>query len=163
MYVQFSVGDDGYVDGLSAAHNLALDPSLPYLTEMTQDEFDYFFNRSHLFYVDNGVLTDDQKEFVIKAQQAKKHVKAYLVDPCGHIVDIQHVPEDETDRYIIEPIPEGVVNPRWDGEKWVSGEVVDPPTVEELQQENERLKKENEVNAMAVMELAEIMLNGGGK
>lgn len=73
--------------------------------------------------------------------------------------------EDMPDNLIIEPVPQGFQHPKWDDGKWVEGlsveEIEARKNTPQESSEIEQLKQENEMNALAIMELAEIIMNGG--
>ena len=96
--------------------------------------------------------------------------QVYELNQDGTLKDIFLMSDEEienTDKIIVtESWQDGLFEPRYDfkQEKWVEG-----LSDEEVQQrEQERLEQENkpsetDVLAMAVMDLAELVLNGGGK
>jgi hypothetical protein len=75
--------------------------------------------------------------------------------------------EDEIPECFVEPYEPNEVfyKPRWDGEKWV--ESLSQEEIDDLKNSQpqpqltlEKLKEENELNAMAIMELTQLLLGG---
>ncbi|MFS0864137.1 hypothetical protein [Fredinandcohnia sp. 179-A 10B2 NHS] len=90
------------------------------------------------------------------------------IDENGFYIEPEILKPNENGQYEIPSdcievrVPEGLYRPKWNGIQWLEG-----LTLEEIQafrQEHppleEPLKKENEMNALAIMELAEIVLGG---
>lgn len=104
--------------------NEAYYPHYTHTIEMTKSEYINFLDRYFEFYLDGEAITDGQQSFEVMETIACDWINGVIVDGGGHIVTPVAIFEDEeTSEYIVtEPIPDGVVNPRWDGEKWVPGE-----------------------------------------
>lgn len=104
----------------------------------------------------------------------------YIVNEDGFWVDTysSRKPFDaDPDLIITKPWKEGIFTPKFDFQngEWVEGlsteeitlqkekalnDAKPVPTIEKLQIENEKLRSESEMNALAIMELAEIILGG---
>ncbi|MBO0962933.1 hypothetical protein J1P26_24995 [Neobacillus sp. MM2021_6] len=63
-----------------------------------------------------------------------------------------------------DPVPEGLYQPRWDGAKWVEGLSEDELRNRQLQNipisEIDKIREESQMNALAIMELTELLLGG---
>lgn len=108
--------------------NEAYYPHFTHVIEMTEGEYSNFLDCYYEYYLDGEAITDGQQSFDVLRVIDCDWVNAVIVDGGGYIVTpVAVFEDDETSEYIVtEPIPSGITNPRWDGEKWVSGEEIAP-------------------------------------
>lgn len=152
IYVQLSIDDKGFVNGLYTSRgNLIPQQDYPFIIQISKNELDSFIKRSHLFYFENEIFTDGNTSYELIAQHHDTLVQVYVVDPHGRVLETKNVKKEDAHNYVIEPIPDGMIAPQWNGNEWVSNQLPEKVPVEQ----------ENKITAMAIMELAEIILNGG--
>lgn len=103
-----------------------------------------------------------------------------IVDDRGFVIDEVVVEEyDAQGKPISDPVPDNYIppnytkrlfTPRWDftSQEWVEGLSTEEVAAKEREisgeskpSELDRLRQENEMNAMAMMELAELVMEGG--
>ncbi|MEH7223847.1 hypothetical protein V7112_08500 [Bacillus sp. JJ1566] len=100
-------------------------------------------------------------------QYIKVDEDGFFLEPILFGVD-EEIPNDCVESFSPEEV---FYKPRWNGDKWVESlsveeinEIINAPQpkseIDVLREENEKLKAESEMNALAIMELAEIVLGG---
>lgn len=100
----------------------------------------------------------------------KIDANGFLIDSIGVEISEDNPDPDPPDGFIHIPPPPNYYKPRWDGESWVEGATSEEIDEIErrrrrgkgLQQQLHELKEENELNAMAIMDLAGFTIGGEG-
>lgn len=81
----------------------------------------------------------------------------FWIDTIRLRFDEESIPNPAPEGYFEANRPEGFIQPKWENDDWVEGLTQE----ESKPSENELIKQEQEMLAMAVMELSTFMLNGG--
>lgn len=159
--MHFNVDDEGYITTVNTPiSDKKPSDSAPYCIEVNADEGREIYEDIGNFKMTDGYLTNDVKRYKVILPDNIKKI-AFLVDKEGYYIDVIYV-DKYTDRAVkTPPIIKTDKLARWDfnAKQWTYEPR--PKSREELlAEENSKLKQENEMTAIAMMELTESILGG---
>lgn len=164
MYLQFNVDDQGHIISIgSLVDEYQYNETLPYCIEVSQEQAEVIFSNIDSYKLVDGELTNGTVSYPLYAEQIRKKIEAHLVDEEGYYLDTIRVYEEELNEYSILEQPSNNFNQRarWDFEAKQWTYEPRPKSREELlEEENAKLKQENQMTAIAMMELTESILGG---